>query len=123
MSPSRPSREPDWTSSTSGIDTADPPLANEKVRQAIAGALDRASIVADDFPPGAEVATHYTPCEIPHGCAGGDWPDYDPTQAREVLTAAGLPNGFQTTIYYSSTPTPSTARPHPGRRPRSSPSC
>ena len=96
-----------------GFATADPPLGNEKVRQAIAGGLDRSSIVADDFPPGAEVATHYTPCEVPHGCAGGDWTAYDPTQARELLTAAGLPDGFTTTIYYSATPTPSM--PDPGR--------
>ena len=96
-----------------GFDAADPSLANEQVRQAIAGGLDRATIVKDDFPPGAEVATHYTPCDVPHGCAGGDWYEYDPTQARELLGAAGLPNGFQTKIYYSTMPTPSL--PDPGR--------
>ncbi len=96
-----------------GFATADPSFSNEKVRQAIAGGLDRATIVADDFPPGAEVATHYTPCEVPHGCAGGDWPPYDPAQAREVLAAAGLPSGFTTTMYYSATPTASM--PDPGR--------
>ena len=96
-----------------GFATFDPPLGNEKVRQAIAGGLDRAGIVSGDFPPGAEVATHYTPCEVPHGCAGADWTDYDPIQARELLAAAGLPDGFTTTIYYSATPTPSM--PDPGR--------
>ena len=96
-----------------GFAFADPPLGNETVRQAIAGGLDRAAIVAADFPPGAEVATHYTPCEVPHGCAGADWTGYDPIQARELLAAAGLPDGFSTTLYYSATPTPSM--PDPGR--------
>jgi peptide/nickel transport system substrate-binding protein len=95
-----------------GFDSPDPPLANEQVRQAIAGGLDRATIVKNDFPPGAEVASHYTPCEVPHGCAGGDWYDYDPTQARELLTAAGFQTGFATTLYYSVTPTRSM--PDPG---------
>jgi ABC-type transport system substrate-binding protein len=94
-----------------GFSTTSPPLGTEKVRRAIAGGLDRAGIVRDDFPPGAEVATHYTPCEVPHGCAGGDWTGYDPTQARELLAAAGLPNGFTTTLYYSATPTPSMPDP------------
>ncbi|HEV8402093.1 MAG TPA: ABC transporter substrate-binding protein [Candidatus Limnocylindrales bacterium] len=96
-----------------GFSTASPPLGSEKVRQAIAGGLDRAGIVRNDFPPGAEVATHYTPCEVPHGCAGGDWTDYDPVQARELLAATGLSAGFTTTLYYSATPTPSM--PDPGR--------
>jgi ABC-type transport system substrate-binding protein len=94
-----------------GFSTASPPLGSEKVRQAIAGGIDRAGIVRDDFPPGAEVASHYTPCDVPHGCAGGDWTAYDPTQARELLAAAGLPNGFTTTLYYSATPTPSMPDP------------
>jgi ABC-type transport system substrate-binding protein len=96
-----------------GFSTASPPLGSEKVRQAIAGGIDRATIVSDDLPPGAEVATHYTPCEVPHGCAGGDWTDYDPVQARELLAAAGLPDGFTTTLYYSATPT--SSMPDPGR--------
>jgi peptide/nickel transport system substrate-binding protein len=96
-----------------GFDTADAPFDNEGVRRAIAGGLDRASIVEADFPPGAEVATHYTPCDIPHGCGGGAWYDYDPTQARETLAAAGFPNGFATTIRYSATP--SLSLPDPGR--------
>ena len=95
-----------------GFDSPDPPLANEQVRRAIAAGLDRASIVKDDLPPGAEVASHYTPCDVPHGCAGGDWYDYDPTQARELLTAAGFQTGFPTTLYYSVTPTRSM--PDPG---------
>jgi ABC-type transport system substrate-binding protein len=94
-----------------GFATDDPALGSEKVRQAIAGGLDRSSIVTDDFPPGAEVATHYTPCEVPHGCAGGDWTAYDPVQAREQLTAAGLPDGFTTALYYSATPTASMPDP------------
>ena len=103
-----------WTSSTSGFNTADKPFDNEGVRRAIATGLDRASIVANDFPPGAEVAQQYTPCAVPHGCAGGAWYDYDPTLAKETLAAAGFPNGFATTIHYSATPSAVAPRPRHG---------
>ena len=96
-----------------GFNTADKPFDNEGVRRAIATGLDRDSIVANDFPPGAEVAQQYTPCAVPHGCAGGAWYDYDPTLAKEMLAAAGFPNGFATTIRYSATPTASL--PDPGK--------
>ena len=89
------------------------PFDNEKVRQAIAIGIDRQHIVDTDFPPGAELATSYAPCAIPHGCAGSAWYGYDPVLAKETLTAAGYPNGFDTTIQY-----PEDAQPYlpdPGR--------
>ena len=49
---------------------------------------------------------HYTPCDIPFGCAGTPWYGFDPALARETLAAAGYPQGFETTIHY-----PMTARP------------
>ncbi len=76
------------------------PFDNEKVRQAIAIGIDRQHIIDTDFPPGTELATGYTPCPIPHGCAGSPWYDYDPALAKEMLAAAGYPNGFDTTIQY-----------------------
>ena len=94
-----------------GFDTTDSPFGIEGVRQAIATGLDRGSMVKDDFPSGSEVATHYTPCDVPHGCAGGDWYAYDPLQAKEMLAAAGFPTGFETTLTYSATPTASLPDP------------
>ena len=34
------------------------------------------------FPPGSEVATHFTPCAIPNGCAGDPWYEFDPAWPR-----------------------------------------
>ena len=82
------------------------PFDNEKVRQAIAMGIDRQRIVDTFFPPGSEVASHYTSCAIPHGCAGDPWYAYDPILAKEMLAAAGYPNGFETTIRFRTTARP-----------------
>ena len=81
------------------------PFDNELVRRAIATGIDRQHIVDTYFPPGSELATQYTPCEIPHGCGGDAWYEYDPTLAKEMLASAGFPDGFDTKIQYSATPT------------------
>ncbi|MBK7452558.1 MAG: hypothetical protein IPJ46_02230 [Anaerolineales bacterium] len=44
-----------------GFDNAANPLANEKVRQAIAMGIDRQRIVENFYPAGSEVASHFTP--------------------------------------------------------------
>jgi peptide/nickel transport system substrate-binding protein len=76
------------------------PFDNEKVRQAIAMGIDRQRLVDDFMPPGSEVATHFTPCSIPNGCVGDKWYEYDPAKAKEMLAAAGFPDGFKTKIQY-----------------------
>jgi ABC-type transport system substrate-binding protein len=91
---------PELNVSYLGFNDAFKPFDDEKVRRAIAMGIDRRHIVETLFPPGSVVASNYTPCAIPHGCAGPDWYEYDPTQAKELLTAAGFPNGFDTTIRY-----------------------
>jgi len=87
------------------------PFDNEKVRQAIAMGIDRQHIVDTYFPAGTQVASHYTPCSIPHGCAGDPWYDHDPILAREMLAAAGFPTGFDTTIHYQAAARPSLPDP------------
>ena len=82
------------------------PFNNETVRRALALGIDRGKIVDARFPPSSEVPTHYTPCDIPFGCAGTPWYGFDPALGRETLAAAGYPQGFETTIHY-----PMTARP------------
>jgi peptide/nickel transport system substrate-binding protein len=96
-----------------GFSTADPPWDRVAVRQAVALGIDRQQLVDSDFPAGSELASHFTPCIIPHSCGGAAWYGFDPTLAKETLTAAGFPNGFTTTISYSATPRPSL--PNPGR--------
>jgi peptide/nickel transport system substrate-binding protein len=79
-----------------GFNNAFPPWDDEEVRQAIAQGLDRQAIVDSYYPPGSEVASHFTPCAIPFGCTGEEWYDYDPDAARAVLE----PLGITTTIQY-----------------------
>ena len=76
------------------------PFDNVKVRQAIAMGLDRQRLVDNFYPEGSEVASHFTPCAVPNGCTGDDWYDFDLEGAKALLTEAGFPDGFDTTIYY-----------------------
>jgi peptide/nickel transport system substrate-binding protein len=76
------------------------PFDNVKVRQAIALGINRQQIVDNFYPPGSEVATHFTPCSIPNGCAGDPWYDFDAAAAKDLLTEAGFPDGFETKIQY-----------------------
>jgi ABC-type transport system substrate-binding protein len=83
-----------------GFNNTYAPFDKEEVRQAIAMGIDRQRLVDDFMPPGSEVATHFTPCAIPNGCVGDAWYEYDPTKAKEMLAAAGFPDGFKTKIQY-----------------------
>jgi peptide/nickel transport system substrate-binding protein len=68
-----------------GFNNTYAPFDNEEVRQAIAMGIDRQRIVDNFYPPGSEVASHFTPCAIPFGCEGEEWYEYDPDAAREML--------------------------------------
>ena len=83
-----------------GFNNTFAPFDNEKVRQAIALGIDRQRIVDQFYPPGSEVATHFTPCSIPGGCEGDDWWSFDPAAAKALLAEAGFPDGFTTKIQY-----------------------
>jgi len=76
------------------------PFDNQMVRQAIAMGIDRSRVVEFFFPEGSEVASHFTPCSIPNGCAGETWYDFDPEAAKALLAEAGYPDGFETSIFY-----------------------
>ncbi|MGH2476715.1 MAG: ABC transporter substrate-binding protein [Candidatus Limnocylindrales bacterium] len=80
------------------------PFDSELVRQALAIGIDRQAIVSGAFPPGAELATHFSPCAFLYGCEGPAWPGLDPALARERLAQAGFGDGFPTTITYSDEP-------------------
>jgi ABC-type transport system substrate-binding protein len=67
--------------------------------------IDRVKLTESFFPTGSLVASQYTPCAIPNGCAGDPWYEFDPIQAKELLAASGLQDGFDTTIHYPDAPT------------------
>ena len=83
-----------------GFDNSTNPLANEQVRQAIAMGINREQIVNEFYPPGSEVASHFTPCSIPNGCAGDPWYAFDAAAAQAMLAEAGYPDGFATKLSY-----------------------
>lgn len=75
------------------------PLQNEKVRQAIAYAINRPEFVKTFFAPGAEVLK--APCfPTQFGCYqdAKQYP-YDLAKAKELMQEAGYPHGFKTTLY------------------------
>ena len=85
---------------TEGFDNSQNPMANEKVRQAIAMGINRDQILSEFYPPGSEVATHFTPCAIPNGCVGDPWYEFDAAAAKALLAEAGYPDGFETKLSY-----------------------
>ncbi|MCP3997047.1 MAG: peptide ABC transporter substrate-binding protein [bacterium] len=76
------------------------PFDNVDVRKAIAMGIDRSQIVDIFYPDGSEVASHFTPCSVENGCQGESWYDFDATAAKDMLAAAGYPDGFSTSIFY-----------------------
>jgi peptide/nickel transport system substrate-binding protein len=78
---------------------ADNPLTKQKVRQAIAYAIDRESIAKNLMQGGSRVPD--APCyPTQFGCdaaAAVHYP-YDPAKAKALLAEAGYPNGFDTEI-------------------------
>lgn len=76
----------------------DNPLQNAKVRQAMSLAIDRKAIIERIMDGVATPANQY----IPVGMFGSiaDAPDlpYDPKKAKELLTEAGYPDGFELTL-------------------------
>jgi ABC-type transport system substrate-binding protein len=83
-----------------GTNNTAKPFDNDKVRQAIAMGIDRERIVKNFYPAGSTVASHFTPCAIEFGCEGEDWYAFDVAKAKALLTEAGFPDGFKTTISY-----------------------
>ena len=71
---------------------------NEKIRQAIAMGINRQRIVDTFFPPGSKVASHFTPCEIPGGCAGEEWYDFDKAAAKALLAEGMAEEGISSIV-------------------------
>ncbi len=87
-----------------GISNLAKPFDDVRVRRAVALAIDREWLVKDVYPAGTIIATHFTPCELPNGCTGQPWYDFDPELARMLLAEAGYPDGFETELFYRDGP-------------------
>jgi ABC-type transport system substrate-binding protein len=75
------------------------PFTNRSVRQAINYAINKTSIVENLYKGTAIVAKNgMPPFMLGWNDAIVDYP-YDPDKARELLTDAGYPNGFNTTLW------------------------
>ena len=73
-----------------GMNDTVAPWTDENVRKAIALGINRDEIVANFYPEGSEVATHFTPCAIPFGCEGDDTWGFDAAQGKQLLQAANF---------------------------------
>jgi ABC-type transport system substrate-binding protein len=75
------------------------PFTNRSVRQAVNYAINKTSIVKNLYKGTAIVAKNgMPPFMLGYNDAIVDYP-YDPDMARELLTEAGYPNGFNTTLW------------------------
>ncbi|HTI17038.1 MAG TPA: ABC transporter substrate-binding protein [Trinickia sp.] len=93
------------------LNTQKKPLDNEKVRQALNLAFDRPTYLKTVFDNTAEPATNpYPPNTWSYDTSIAPY-SHDPAKAKQLLAAAGLPNGFSTTIWVR--PNGSVLNPNP----------
>jgi ABC-type transport system substrate-binding protein len=74
-----------------GVQNETPPWDNEKIRQALAMAIDKEAIVKDFYPVGARAADQFAPPGVKPGYTDGyKAPGYDPEKAKQILTDEGF---------------------------------
>ncbi len=87
-----------------GLNDTLKPFDNEKVRQAVAMAIDKKRIVDNFYPAGSIVAEQFVPPPLLPGFSttgdGAKWYAADKAAAKKLLADAGFPNGFDTTLSY-----------------------
>jgi len=83
-----------------GFNVDKPPFDNEKVRQALAMAIDKQRLVDNFYPGGSDVANQFLPPSIPGYDDSLTPTPYDVTAAKALLTEAGFPNGFDVNLSY-----------------------
>ena len=87
-----------------GVNNQIKPVDTEKVRQAVAMAIDKKRLVENFYPAGSTVAEQFVPEAMKPGYSatgeGAKWYTYDPAAAKKLLADAGFPNGFDTTLAY-----------------------
>jgi ABC-type transport system substrate-binding protein len=93
-----------------GLNNKIAPFDDVKVRQAVAQAIDAQRLVDNFYPVGSEVATHFTPCQIPNGCDGDDWYPFDATAAQGLLAGTAA-EGLDVTLYFRDASRPYVGEP------------
>src|SRR5947209_1321626 len=80
------------------------PFNDVRVRRAVSMAIDRQKMVDTVFEghgiPGWGVPYLYSTDKAPTLAQLGPWFQYRPAEAKKLLTEAGHPNGFPTTLFY-----------------------
>ena len=84
-----------------GMNQAVPELADIRVRQAIAHAVDREALVAATLPEGTEVATNFVPPSVVGYNEDVQTYEYDPAQAQSLLAEAGFTEDNPLTLDFS----------------------
>ncbi|GAB7189763.1 ABC transporter substrate-binding protein [Kineococcus sp. NUM-3379] len=74
-----------------GMNQANPVLADPRVRQAIAHAIDKDALVKGTLPEGTEPATQFVPDSVPGYSDSVPQYPYDPAKAKALLAEAGTP--------------------------------
>ncbi len=81
-----------------GMNNAQKPFDDKRVRQALMMAIDRKTVVDGAWSGlGTPIGSHYTPNDPGYLDLTGKLP-YDPEKAKALLAEAGYPNGFTFTI-------------------------
>ncbi|MCI0710327.1 MAG: ABC transporter substrate-binding protein [Chloroflexi bacterium] len=83
-----------------GLNNWMPPLDNQMVRQALAMGIDRQRIIDNYYPGGSIVASQFMPPVIFGYTPEVSWYEFNPEAARELLTEAGFPDGFEIELAY-----------------------
>lgn len=73
-----------------GFNNTIEPWDDVNVRKGIALGINRQELVANFYPEGSEVASHFTPCSVPFGCEGEATWDFDAAAGKQLLTDAGF---------------------------------
>ena len=80
------------------MNTQQKPFDNIKVRHAINYAINKDALIKVAFAGNAIAAEGVLPKGVAFNTKLGPWP-YDPAKAKALLTEAGYPNGFETTLW------------------------
>ncbi|GAB3652763.1 ABC transporter substrate-binding protein [Zhihengliuella somnathii] len=75
-------------------------LADIKVRQAIAHAIDKEALISQTLPEGTKVATQFIPDSVNGYAEDVTEYEYDPEKAEELLAEAGYEDGFELDFNY-----------------------